>query len=348
MTPTFTVTVRTVAEHDDIDVVVLSTSLSDPLILERESDAFAQLTAEHGTPLLVLTYTQPSQASIDLLADLGIPWATSPRHTFARMVDHLVEASGGAHEVSSRPAAFDGPPASSFVGQRLDMWSWRSPRRSGSCAPGAWRCPPVTSPRPPTTPPGFAAVGGPVAMKVVSIDLSHKSDLARRRARRRPRTRRRRVPRSRRASGTARRRCARGAHGGRGPRGHRRRAPRRDLRPAGHDRRGRDLRRAPRRRPLRAAPRRPHRRRRARSTTSASPPCSRVPAAGAAPTSTRSPTSSSGWRRSRRTATSPSSTSTPSPCTTRGEASPSSMRGWCCAGADERARGAGLACPYKA
>ena len=90
------------------------------------------------------------------------------------------------------------------------------------------------------------------------------------------------------------------------------------------------------------------RRRRARSTTSASPPCSRVPAAGAAPTSTRSPTSSSGWRRSRRTATSPSSTSTPSPCTTRGEASPSSMRGWCCAGADERARGAGLACPYKA
>ena len=167
-------TVRAFAEDPDIDVVVLSTSLSDPLVLAREADGFAELMAECDTPLLVLTYTQPSQASIDLLADLGIAWATSPVRV-ARMVDHLVTAGRGAQPVTVGTVP-DGPPASSFARdgqtmvtepdakQLLRAWGVHvPPGELATTADAATRI--------------AQALGGPVAMKVVSIDLAHKSDV---------------------------------------------------------------------------------------------------------------------------------------------------------------------------
>ena len=166
-------TVRSFLEDDGYDTVAMVTSLSDPLILAREADAFSSLAENAGKPLIVLTYTRPSPESIELLATLRLPWATSPARV-ARMIDQLARVGNGVRHIQ-QSECLAGPPASSFASpgrqvltepeakQMLRAWGINVP--AGSVA---------------TTPEEAIRIatmlGDRVAMKVVSSSLAHKSD----------------------------------------------------------------------------------------------------------------------------------------------------------------------------
>jgi acyl-CoA synthetase (NDP forming) len=165
---------RAFAEDPDMDVVVLSTSLSDPLILEREREAFAALVAEHPAPLIVLTYTPPSPASIDLLSELGIPWAQSPERV-ARMTAHLVAGSRPLHG-TELAALDDGPTVTQCADAGatvltepqakalLRAWGIAVPR--GELAVTAEQAEKIAK-----------SLDGRVALKAAARDLAHKSEV---------------------------------------------------------------------------------------------------------------------------------------------------------------------------
>ncbi|OHV43585.1 hypothetical protein BCD48_27835 [Pseudofrankia sp. BMG5.36] len=167
-------TVRGFVEDPALDAVVLSTSLSDPLVLAREAGEFTALVSSTAKPILVLTYTRPSPASVSLLAELGLPWATSPARV-ARMIHHLVAAGRVMPEVRER-SLIAGPPALSFAGggekvldepttkRLLRAWGVAVPEGGyATSAGGAARL--------------AASLGGRVVVKVVAADVVHKSEI---------------------------------------------------------------------------------------------------------------------------------------------------------------------------
>jgi len=155
-----------------VDTAVLSVSLSDPLILAREADAFVELTNQTSKPVLVFSYTRPSQASVDLLADLRLPWATSPARV-ARMIGQLIR-----HEYSvpiGDTATVMGPAPSRFAAAGRNLltepeakrWlaDWGIATPDGAVATSAHDAVDIA-----------ARLGGRVAMKIVSPDIAHKAD----------------------------------------------------------------------------------------------------------------------------------------------------------------------------
>jgi acyl-CoA synthetase (NDP forming) len=69
---------RVLAASGEVDAVVLVTSLASAERLERDKDALAELARECEVPLLVFSYTRPAPSCAEILADLGVPWYTSP------------------------------------------------------------------------------------------------------------------------------------------------------------------------------------------------------------------------------------------------------------------------------
>jgi hypothetical protein len=68
---------RMVADSGEVDAVVQIATLADANQLERERAALAELAA--AIPVVIYSYTRPAQASVDLLAELGIAYFTSGR-----------------------------------------------------------------------------------------------------------------------------------------------------------------------------------------------------------------------------------------------------------------------------
>jgi len=74
-----------------VDTVVWIGSLAAPQTLEREGDELRRVVASTTKPILVYSYTIPGPASVEALADLGLPWYPSPGRA-ARAARALVEA----------------------------------------------------------------------------------------------------------------------------------------------------------------------------------------------------------------------------------------------------------------
>lgn len=63
-----------VLESPEVDGVVLVASMLNPLLLEREGAAIAELVARSGKPLVVYGYTTPSPTSLALLTEHRLAW----------------------------------------------------------------------------------------------------------------------------------------------------------------------------------------------------------------------------------------------------------------------------------
>ncbi len=69
---------RVLCRCDEVDAVVVATSLAGPQMLQREEAAIAEVLAHTTKPVLIYSYTRPGDVSIDVVGRLGLPWYPSP------------------------------------------------------------------------------------------------------------------------------------------------------------------------------------------------------------------------------------------------------------------------------
>jgi acyl-CoA synthetase (NDP forming) len=67
-----------VLSEPDYDSVIVVTPLASSRLIKADAERLSQAIAQHGKPVLFYTYSPPHQESIDLLQQLGIPWYGSP------------------------------------------------------------------------------------------------------------------------------------------------------------------------------------------------------------------------------------------------------------------------------
>lgn len=84
---------RLLCSSEQIDAVALVSSLAGPQMLAREETEIREVLENSTKPVLAYTYTRPGEASIEVLARLGLAWYPSPART-ARALRTLVEAGG--------------------------------------------------------------------------------------------------------------------------------------------------------------------------------------------------------------------------------------------------------------
>ncbi len=81
------------ARSPDLDAVILVSSLAGPHMLHRELSEIRRILESSARPIVVYSYTQPGEQSIEALAELGVAWYPSPARA-ARAVRVLVDAGG--------------------------------------------------------------------------------------------------------------------------------------------------------------------------------------------------------------------------------------------------------------
>lgn len=82
-----------VCSAEQIDAVVLVSSLAGPQMLEREEAEIRKVLEASRKPVLAYTYTRPGEPSVEVLARLGLAWYPSPART-ARALHSLVRRGG--------------------------------------------------------------------------------------------------------------------------------------------------------------------------------------------------------------------------------------------------------------
>jgi acyl-CoA synthetase (NDP forming) len=70
---------RAVIESGEVDLLVLTTSLSSSGRLSGDREQLARLVAESEIPIAVYSYTKPAPSCVEILNDLGVPWYTNSR-----------------------------------------------------------------------------------------------------------------------------------------------------------------------------------------------------------------------------------------------------------------------------
>ena len=225
-----------------VDGIIVVMTARSPHSLERQREALARLAETTQKPILLWSYTLPAQKSVQILSEAGLPLYTdigncartmrvmadyrALRERFLRPIE--VTSAAAPDKASARAAlAAAGPALCEWEARPILAGYGIGTNPVGTLAGTAEEA--VAAAR---------AIGGPVALKVQSPDILHKTEakavalnlaLARGRARRlRHRARQRPAP------------CARGAHPRRAgaadgparPRDHPGRQARSDLRPA--------------------------------------------------------------------------------------------------------------------
>jgi acyl-CoA synthetase (NDP forming) len=84
---------ETLLASSEVDAVVLTVTLSSSEFLAREEASLARLISQYGIPIVVYTYSGASQASVELLQRLNLPWYSNSRRA-ARAIRALVDAEG--------------------------------------------------------------------------------------------------------------------------------------------------------------------------------------------------------------------------------------------------------------
>lgn len=92
----FATAIEVVLASGEVDGVILATSLAVPGRLAKDREALAELRRRYSQPIVVYTYTKPAQPSVDLLAELQLPWYVSSRRA-ARGLATLVTTAETAN-----------------------------------------------------------------------------------------------------------------------------------------------------------------------------------------------------------------------------------------------------------
>jgi acyl-CoA synthetase (NDP forming) len=170
---------ETLLAADAVDGIVLVLSLASSLSVDRQRSVLSTLVSTSPLPIVVYSYTKPSVESLTMLNDMRLPCYTSPRRA-ARVMRALAQVG------PRRPSEDDWTPDS-----RIPMMS-PPPRRLSESRGGAWyehpakellRAWEIAVPQgelvrsAPDAGRAADAIGYPVALKIQSPDLPHKSDI---------------------------------------------------------------------------------------------------------------------------------------------------------------------------
>ncbi|MCX6502941.1 MAG: CoA-binding protein [Microbacterium sp.] len=77
----FVTPLRALIDSGEVDLVVLTTSLSSSGRLAAEKDALAALVAESPVPIAIYSYTKPAPSCVDILNAMNVPWYTNSHRT---------------------------------------------------------------------------------------------------------------------------------------------------------------------------------------------------------------------------------------------------------------------------
>jgi acetate---CoA ligase (ADP-forming) len=159
----------------EVDAVVVVMALSRAAVLERERDDLERVLASATVPVVLYSRTQPSPDSIELLQEMQLPWTRTPRRA-ARLLAGLVAAGQMAPAAPVIPSDLA---TSSQFGDAiaalapLTEASAKAVLKSEGLPVGAGRLVTELSE-------GLALadeIGFPLALKVQSTDLPHKTEL---------------------------------------------------------------------------------------------------------------------------------------------------------------------------
>ena len=163
-----------VAGSDEVDAVVIVTTARNVAPYERERETLVRVAAETEKPIVLCSYTLPNPASVALLAEAGFPLYTNMRNTaraVAAMADYReardrflrtpaidsAPAVGGAFAAASRVLCeYEAKPLLAAYGMRFAQEHLAD---SAEAAVDAAK-----------------RTGGPVALKVQSPDILHKTE----------------------------------------------------------------------------------------------------------------------------------------------------------------------------
>ena len=165
------------AQSPAVDMVLVTASGRTTKTVERERDALKALGAEADKPVLVWSYSQPTPAFRKIMADCGLPVATSLRN-LARMATAL--ADYGAVTRRPAPAAVRGSEARrGEVAARLAGGGPLLHEHQAMTLLAEAGLVPMPSDLVGTAEEALArfdAIDGPVALKLQSPDIAHKAD----------------------------------------------------------------------------------------------------------------------------------------------------------------------------
>src|SRR3954469_1717145 len=171
--------VELVAQSERIDTILLISSLANPERAKKFAAEMAELTARLRKPILLSTYTTATPESIAAIAGIGIPCYTS-MPSCARAIQALVDYGMFRDRFGRRAAAADTPAA-------LRQEVSRALGAAGSVLTevaskallaryGVPRPPEVLAASEDEAVAAAAQIGGPVALKVQSPHILHKTE----------------------------------------------------------------------------------------------------------------------------------------------------------------------------
>lgn len=173
-----------VASSPLVDGVIVVMTARNPANLERQRESLARLAAQSRKPVLLWSYTLPAPASVKLLSEVGYPLFTSiPNcaHTMKAMADYRarrdrllspVEVKAG-NQVDA--GAREAVRASLAAARDESLCEWEARPLLAAYGIGAGHAGTLVGSAEAAAAAALAC-GGPVALKVQSPDLPHKTE----------------------------------------------------------------------------------------------------------------------------------------------------------------------------
>jgi acetate---CoA ligase (ADP-forming) len=171
---------RLVMDAPAVDGLLLVITARSPKNLAKQEAELARLAAETTKPILLWSYTLPAPQSSKLLADAGYPLFTDIRNcarAFAAMADYraLRQAFLQPIEVSTATIPDRAAARAQLEGSEGVLCQWEA--RPVLAAYGIGTLPPgVLVQSAAAAAEAAAEIGGPVALKVQSPDIAHKTE----------------------------------------------------------------------------------------------------------------------------------------------------------------------------
>ena len=171
-------TLSVLARCAALDAIVLVVNLSDGDVLLREKNALSVFVSTLKKPLLVYTHAQASRESLELLWSIGLSCFGSTRRVartlqmllaYSRMLADGVQSLGDAH--THRPKAPPAPPAR--IGELCEYQAKAMLREYGFATPRE-----TLARNAGEAVAAAQAIAGPVALKIQSPQIQHKTDAA--------------------------------------------------------------------------------------------------------------------------------------------------------------------------
>jgi acetate---CoA ligase (ADP-forming) len=169
----YTTFVRALSSSPAVDAIVGVISARSPRFLEHEQEQLRALARETAKPILMWSYSQPGERSIEILSDTGYPFFTSMHscaNTLRAMADYRAERERflanppvpASHKTARLPG---GPVLCEWEARAVLAGAGIGQNNIGTLARSADEA--ISAAR---------AIGKPVALKVQSADIPHKTE----------------------------------------------------------------------------------------------------------------------------------------------------------------------------